>query len=374
MSSLPAPASSEEQFKLTPAVQGIIAINLVVMFLQLTTIRYSYTSEWLGFDASRVPSQWWSVVTYSLVHTGVGHLLANLYALYLFGPRLERSWSATGGTGSGAKRFVWFYLLCALGGVAFDMLFIRQGVLTGSSAAVLGVMTAYVMQWPNDEVYFLFVLPMRAKTLAVGLIAFNVLVGFAATGPGGSMNVVYFAHLGGMHHRIHLRPDGGVDGNRAGPSARGERPGRRRAAARDSAESSATRARRRSGRHRRQEQSDRGKRAVAVTPSVPAPRSARRRAGSRARQDLAARHRESHERRAQGSRRDVEASPRPLIPEKKRAERKSPPGCAGGRVPPRRSRGGDDRRIAPAHCQYVARYTRRQPRLFPCRSRFSSDA
>lgn len=197
MSSLPAPASSEqEQFRLTPAVQGIIAINLVVMFLQLTAVRYSYTSEWLGFDASRVPAQWWSVVTYSLVHTGVGHLLANLYGLYLFGPRLERSWSSSGS--GGAKRFVWFYLLCALGGVAFDMLFIRQGVLAGSSSAVFGVMTAYVMQWPNDEVYFLFVMPMRAKALVAGLIAFNVLVGFAATGPGGGVNVTYFAHLGGV--------------------------------------------------------------------------------------------------------------------------------------------------------------------------------
>jgi len=197
MSSLPAPANSEqEQFRLTPAVQSIIAINLVVMFVQLTAVRYSYTSEWLGFDASRVPSQWWSVVTYSLVHTGVGHLLANLYGLYLFGPRVERSWSSNGG--AGAKRFVWFYLLCALGGVAFDILFIRQGLLTGSSAAVFGVLTAYVMQWPNDEVYFLFVLPMRAKTLAVGLIAFNVLIGFAATGPAGGVNVGYFAHLGGI--------------------------------------------------------------------------------------------------------------------------------------------------------------------------------
>ena len=200
MSSLPAPANSDqEQFRLTPAVQGIIAINLVVMFLQLTAVRYSYTSEWLGFDATRVPSQWWSVVTYSLVHSGVGHLLANMYGLYLFGPRLEQSWSVSGGGGAaGAKRFVWFYLLCALGGVAFDMLFIRQGVLTGSSAAVFGVITAYVMQWPTDDVYFLFVLPMRAKTLAMGVIAFNVLVGFAATGPSGGVNVVYFAHLGGI--------------------------------------------------------------------------------------------------------------------------------------------------------------------------------
>lgn len=197
MSSLPSPASSEqEQFRLTPAVQGIIAINVVVMFLQLTAVRYSYTSDWLGFDPSRVPSQWWSIVTYSLVHSGVGHLLASMYGLYLFGPRLEQSWSVNGG--AGAKRFVWFYLLCALGGVAFDMLFIRQGMLIGSSAAVFGVMTAYVMQWPSDEVYFLFVLPMRAKTLAVGLIAFNLLIGFAATGPTGGVNVAYFAHLGGV--------------------------------------------------------------------------------------------------------------------------------------------------------------------------------
>jgi membrane associated rhomboid family serine protease len=213
MSSLPAPASSEqEQFRLTPAVQGIIAINLVVMFLQLTAVRYSYTSEWLGFDASRVPAQWWSVVTYSLVHSGIGHLLANLYGLYLFGPRLEQSWSANGG--AGAKRFIWFYLLCALGGVAFDMLFIRQGVLIGSSAAVFGVMTAYVMQWPNDEVYFLFVLPMRAKTLAVGLIAFNALIGFAATAPGDGVNVTYFAHLGGViaaYIYVRMAASAGID-------------------------------------------------------------------------------------------------------------------------------------------------------------------
>src|SRR4029079_427868 len=110
MSSLPAPASSEqEQFKLTPAVQGIIAINLVVMFLQLTAVRYSYTSQWLGFDASRGASQWLSVVTYPLVHSGRGHLQANLYGLYLFGPRLERAWSANSSGSGGAKRFVWFY-------------------------------------------------------------------------------------------------------------------------------------------------------------------------------------------------------------------------------------------------------------------------
>ena len=45
----------------------------------------------------------------------------------------------------------------------------------------------------------------------------------------------------------------------------------------------------------------------------------------------------------------IEASPR--------APGKEPPGLRRGAVPPRRSRGGDDRRIAPTQGQYVARYT-----------------
>ena len=35
-----------------------------------------------------------------------------MYALYVFGPRLEHTW--------GAKKFSWFYVLCALGGVVSD--------------------------------------------------------------------------------------------------------------------------------------------------------------------------------------------------------------------------------------------------------------
>ena len=34
-----------------------------------------------------------------------------------------------------SKKFAWFYLLCGLGGVAFEMLFIRTGGLVGASAA-----------------------------------------------------------------------------------------------------------------------------------------------------------------------------------------------------------------------------------------------
>jgi membrane associated rhomboid family serine protease len=174
-------------------VQGLIAINIAVLFLQMTAlVKYADTSGWFGFDAGALPGRWWTAVTYMFVHGGVLHLAGNMYALFVFGPRLEHMWRQ--------KRFLWFYLLCGLGGVVFHILFLRDGALVGASAAVFGVMTAYAMQWPNDEVYLFALVPMRVRTLVVSLVVFNLAMGLLSTstvGLGG-VNVAYFAHIGGI--------------------------------------------------------------------------------------------------------------------------------------------------------------------------------
>jgi len=221
--SSPAVTPESEQFRLTPAVQAIIALNLVVMLAQ-TAVGFPDMRAWLGFDTAGLPGHWWTPVTYMFLHAGLTPLLVNAYALYLFGPRVERQWGgagsliqaateaprptswAGGGAGGGAsRRFAGFYLLCGLGGVACQLLFFRTGTLVGASAAVFGVMTAYAMQWPDDEVMFLFVFPVRARSLVVGLLVFNVVMGVAgdggaaaAAGAGAGTNLAYFAHLGGV--------------------------------------------------------------------------------------------------------------------------------------------------------------------------------
>lgn len=186
--SFPATYEQQEHPNLTPGVQALIAINVAVMFLQLTLVKFADVSAALGFDSSALPGHWWTGITYMFVHAGPLHLLANMYALYLFGPRLEHGW--------GYRKLVWFYLLCGLGGVAFEMLFIRTGRVFGASAGVFGVMTAYAMQWPEDEVYLAFVVPVRARTLVVGMFVFNLVLGIAGV-PGEDVNLAYFAHLGG---------------------------------------------------------------------------------------------------------------------------------------------------------------------------------
>ena len=209
MSSTPT-TTEHDSPRLTPAVQAFIAINIAVMFVQ-TAVGPSDMTAWLGFDAARLPGRWWTAFSYMFVHGGVMHLLANVYPLYLFGPRLERHWSGEGSTG--AKRFAWFYLMCGLGGIVFELLFMRgSGVLIGASAAVFGVMTAYAMQWPDDEVYFLFVVPVRARTLAVGRLVFNVVFGVMTTGTG--VNIAYCAHLGGViaaYIYVRMLASGGMD-------------------------------------------------------------------------------------------------------------------------------------------------------------------
>lgn len=187
----PAPFEQHEQPRLTPGVQALIAINAAVMFFQIIALNYGDVAAYFGFSTDALPGRWWTSITYMFVHAGVWHLLANMYALYVFGPRLEHSW--------GSRKFVWFYLLCGLGGVVMDMLFIRSTGLVGASAAVFGVLTAYALQWPDEEVYLMFVLPMRVRTLAVGLFAFNMALGVLGTGGanGGEANFAYLAHIGG---------------------------------------------------------------------------------------------------------------------------------------------------------------------------------
>jgi membrane associated rhomboid family serine protease len=181
------PATFEQdQPKITPAVQALIAITVAVAFLQWTF--NDQLSSSLAFDFASLPGRWWAAATYMFAHVTIWHLIANMYALYLFGPRLEQTW--------GARKFTWFYLLCGLGGVAFEMLFVRTGTLIGASAAVFGVMTAFVMQWPDDEIYLLFTVPMRVRTLVVGLLVLNLVIGIAATSDG--TNIGYVAHLGGV--------------------------------------------------------------------------------------------------------------------------------------------------------------------------------
>ena len=174
--------------RLTRGVQWVIAINVAIYFLQLTVVGESNMLPALGFQASELSDSWWTIVTYMFVHKGFWHLALNMYMLYVFGPRVEHQWT----TGE----FVKFYLVSGLGGWLFHLMFARETLLVGASAAVYGVTLAYAMHWPDDEVLVFGVIPLKVKWMVALLVGINLISGMAAGGSGSG--VAYMAHLGGL--------------------------------------------------------------------------------------------------------------------------------------------------------------------------------
>jgi len=186
------PASSDEYEvpRLTPAVLWLVACSVAIYFVQLTLQKDFPTL--LGFQYADLRNGApWTALTYMFVHAGFWHLALNMYTLWAFGPRVERA--------MGTRAFAFFYAFCGLGGVVFQSIFVpHDALLVGASAAIFGVIVAYAMRWPEQEVYFFGVVPMRMRWMAVLMVALNLGLGAlsAASGEGGG--VAYLAHLGGV--------------------------------------------------------------------------------------------------------------------------------------------------------------------------------
>jgi len=170
----------------------LIAINVAIYFLRLTLVRQSDMVAALAFkspgDLTQRP---WTIVTYMFVHAGFLHLAFNMWMLWLFGPRLEQAW--------GQRSFSFYYLLCGLGGWLADLLIVHNGTpLLGATAAIFGVMLAYAMRWPDDElrVFPLVFVAMKVRWFVVLLAAWSLIIGVMTLEP--AEGTAYMAHLGGF--------------------------------------------------------------------------------------------------------------------------------------------------------------------------------
>jgi membrane associated rhomboid family serine protease len=175
-----------ENPRLTRAVQGLIATNIAIYFLQLTVVGGQNMISALGFEAGDLSRAPWTIISYMFVHGGFWHVALNMYMLYVFGPRVEHSWSPT--------EFAKFYVIAGLGGWVFHVVFAQSATLIGASAAVLGVTLAYATRWPDDEVFVFGVIPLKVKWMVALFVGINLLSGMGQARGG----VAYLAHLGGL--------------------------------------------------------------------------------------------------------------------------------------------------------------------------------
>lgn len=160
----------------------------------------------------------YQLVTYMFMHASLSHLFFNMFALWMFGCIVERTW--------GARKFLVYYMVCGIGAgllqemaqfVQFYMLaaesihgFSVSQIMTvakasavginlwttvGASGAIYGILLAFGMLYPEERMFiFPLPVPIKAKFFVVGYAAIELFMAFSISGD----DVAHLAHLGGM--------------------------------------------------------------------------------------------------------------------------------------------------------------------------------
>jgi membrane associated rhomboid family serine protease len=204
--------------RITPFVTiGFIVINLLVFFViqaqqtqaeqeeflyrraaigcEITTLQPLSAEEIITgtcLSGSEVPVfpekiPFLSMLTSMFLHGGVGHVLFNMWFLWIFGNNVEEAF--------GRLRYILMYIV---GGVAATMAFVAVNPdstipLVGASGAIAAVLGSYAVLFPGHRVLSLlgwFVVPVPAA-LFLGLW-------FVAQFGLGGTNVAWEAHAGGF--------------------------------------------------------------------------------------------------------------------------------------------------------------------------------
>jgi rhomboid protease GluP len=185
-----APSGSQRIFQigrkgLAPITLGIIALTVLVFLLQ------SFSSYVLGYD---LPEYWfaksnefilqgqlWRLVTPILLHGNVLHILMNMYALFIIGPVIERSY--------GWRRFLALYILAGVFGNVLSFLFTAEPSL-GASTSIFGLIAAQAIYVYRNRTFFGRAAQPMLINIAV-IIFINLAIGLI---PG----IDYWGHVGGL--------------------------------------------------------------------------------------------------------------------------------------------------------------------------------
>jgi membrane associated rhomboid family serine protease len=140
----------------------------------------------------------WQVFSYMFLHGGFLHLFFNMYALLLFGRPLEQRW--------GKSRFFSFYIFTGVGAGIVTFIWHLSGWLIfgntpsmfiptiGASGAILGLILAFGLEFPDVRLLLFFIIPVRARYAA--FIFGGITIFFMATQR--MAGVAHLTHLAGL--------------------------------------------------------------------------------------------------------------------------------------------------------------------------------
>jgi membrane associated rhomboid family serine protease len=168
---------------MTPWVKRLVFANIAVFLLQMSIPGITRA---LALVPALLLVRPWTIITYMFAHStfGLTHILFNMFALYIFGPRVEMR--------LGEKHFIRMYLIAGVTGGLLSFFFTPFASIVGASGAVFGVQLAFAMYYPRERIYIWGVIPVEARLLVILMTAMTLYGGFKGGG-----GVAHFAHLGG---------------------------------------------------------------------------------------------------------------------------------------------------------------------------------
>lgn len=180
-----------ETHSIPKAVKKLLVINIGIYIILRITGLYGWGIKWFSLIPQEITqhAQIWRLATYLFLHANIfWHLIFNMFAVWMFGPEIERR--------LGTSQFVFYYFLTGIGG-GLCSLFLSphsNSVTIGASGSIFGLLVAFGVLFPNAIISMIFPpISMKAKNfvIAFGIIQFLMLFE-------GASGVSWVVHIGGM--------------------------------------------------------------------------------------------------------------------------------------------------------------------------------
>lgn len=175
----------EEVFKakniiITKVLIGISILAYLVSLLLTNNFSISLILMGANNRTLVLNGQIWRLVTSAFLHGNFIHLFVNMYSLWVIGSQVE--------TYLGKIKFLVIYLLSALMGGVFSIVFLENSLSVGASGAIFGLMGSLLYFGYHYRLY----LSNALSNQIIPIIILNLIMGFTIRG------IDNAAHIGGL--------------------------------------------------------------------------------------------------------------------------------------------------------------------------------
>lgn len=165
-------------------VTKILIIACVIMYLLSMFLSDNFTKSLIILGANNrglvLNGEFYRLIACAFLHGNIAHLLVNMYSLWVIGSQVESY--------IGKIKYLIIYLLSALMGSLFSIVFLGNSLSVGASGAIFGLMGSLLYFGYHYRLY----LSNALRNQIIPIIALNLILGFTLSG------IDNAAHIGGL--------------------------------------------------------------------------------------------------------------------------------------------------------------------------------